>query len=232
MEEIKEYTIINVNDETSIDENLIEYHTFSIPNKCLTDNNIDNIGNKIACGSYACVYEEKGESKNNVIKIIIVRQVENYITDIINEIKITKLASDNDISPKLIKYFDYSGYSEYTINMGEKKVSKSHFFFIVSEKYDITLKEYIKSKSRKNIDRIIKMLKKQIIKLHEFGIVHNDLHTGNVMLKLNDKGDIIRLVLIDFGQAKVLTNIKDENIRKNLIKWDLEFIEYIKNEYK
>lgn len=88
-----------------------------------------------------------------------------------------------------------------------KKFGKD-FGFIIMEKYDVSLSEYTEqlpySKASEllndvNIVKLRRILKEKLRILHKRKIAHGDLHSGNVLLKLDKSGNIEDAVFIDFG---------------------------------
>ena len=62
----------------------------------------------------------------------------------------------------------------------------SSFYITKFEKYDCTLKEIIKDKNHsfhKKIHIFLPGIAKDIKKMHDAGIIHNDLHVGNILIK-------------------------------------------------
>jgi len=62
----------------------------------------------------------------------------------------------------------------------------SSFYIMEFEKYDCTLKKIIKDKNHpfhKKIHTFLPGIAKAIKKMHDAGIIHNDLHVGNILIK-------------------------------------------------
>lgn len=57
--------------------------------------------------------------------------------------------------------------------------------------------------------RVQALLIEGVLALHDAGVVHSDLKPNNITLKINDAGDIERLVFIDFGGACILKPSRD-----------------------
>ena len=53
---------------------------------------------------------------------------------------------------------------------------------------------------KKNVHQVACSLAEALLKLHEKGIIHNDLHMGNIMVHFNEGRCTVRL--IDMGLAK------------------------------
>jgi len=193
--------------------------SFLIPKECLSDNKINSL---ITCGSQGCTFTIS--NSDNIIKIIPIQERENYITDIINESKITKFLGEIELAPKLINYFDCSGKSIYENEKGKIKQTSTEYFMIVLERFDYTLKKYKeKFKDKYDKNKIKQLVEKGLKQLHKNNIAHGDLHMDNIMVNTNDKDDITKLVFIDFGKSKLLDKYSEE-AKKRLIKDDLSFL--------
>ena len=62
----------------------------------------------------------------------------------------------------------------------------SDYYITEFEKYDCTLKEIIKDKNHpfhKKIHTFLPDIAQEIKKMHDAGIIHNDLHVGNILIK-------------------------------------------------
>jgi len=62
----------------------------------------------------------------------------------------------------------------------------SSFYITEFEKYDYTLKKIIKDKNHpfhKKIHTFLPRIAQDIKKMHDTGIIHNDLHVGNILIK-------------------------------------------------
>ena len=185
----------------------------------------------LACGDYGCVFqvcegkeEKEGKNCKYVIKITHVTRKEE-IKNAEQEISMTKIASDINIGPKFIATWSCKG--EYLL--WDKWVDAT-LFFIVMDKMDITLKEYIYSAPvdfLRNVDKIKAQVKTRIESLHAAGITHNDLHLRNIMLNFEDIGakdlTITDVKFIDFGAA-----ILDASEHK--IERDLDLLEKIEHQ--
>ena len=82
-----------------------------------------------------------------------------------------------------------------TINIG----------YIVSEKWDLTLREYMLNYPQQfeaNEGLIDEMIRKVGQQYLDFGLYHEDLHSRNIVLKVNANGDPADLVFIDVADVK------------------------------
>jgi serine/threonine protein kinase len=65
-----------------------------------------------------------------------------------------------------------------------------------------TLRRYIRDRADCfKLSDIVKLVE-QVQWMHSEGIVHGDLHMDNILVEMDDKKSIYRIVFIDFGQAE------------------------------
>lgn len=122
------------------------------------------------------------------------------------EIAMTQIASQLDIGPKYIRH------TECNVDI-EGEDDPREFKFIITEKYDITLGDYLEKLddlSEKEIDAFIRVLIELVVKSYKYLFLHGDLfykkgdiNEGNLMLKLDKHGMPIKAVLIDFEYSKL-----------------------------
>jgi len=160
-------------------------------------------------GLYGIVYKL---NNNTCVKIeeIDIRLLYKNIIIKNNEIKISKICGNAKISPKI--YFNEIIYNEYN----------SYFYYYTYMEFidGITLYNFIEKVSINKINKeiknkIFKLLVKKKNILHKLGYVHNDLHMGNIILKMK-KDKIIDLFIIDYGLSKNLNNLYANGIKKYL----------------
>ena len=174
------------------------------------------IGQIRGCGTYGCVFNYN----SNVIKIVPTRERDIKSIELItNELKLTKIASDLDISPKLLDYFSCIGKLVY-LNEGNEQVTIDvRYFFIVMEEFDMTLYEYrvryFLTRFGPNINKIESQVLDLITRLYKKGITHNDIHYENIMVKLDEEENIVKIRLIDFGISKRIHDIEELNYKYN-----------------
>ena len=120
------------------------------------------------------------------------------------EVQITQLASDLHISPKVYNAFICSdvlesGSSESKFNLG----------FIVMDRWDMTLFDYIETVGKLLHQNLYDKLIGLLGKLHEAGVYHGDMHLENVILRVvrGDMGEPIPVdvAIIDYGLADFIT---------------------------
>jgi TP53 regulating kinase-like protein len=109
------------------------------------------------------------------------------------EAKILERATEKNLnSPKLIKA------DKFTLTME----------FLNGEKLSSTLNE----KPKEEQLQIIKMLAKEVKKMHRSGISHGDLTTSNVILKDN------KIYIIDFGLGKIHGKTEDKAVDLHVLR--------------
>ena len=209
--------------------------------KQLTDGYILN--DYLTHGGYSFIYNisKKNDKTPLIAKFIPIIDEDSNIVDIEitsednfkQEVKITKLASENKISPLFIDSFILP----FTI-IGKRDIpnkqdiilsDKIKMGIIIMVKYDMSLLDYRTVYSgrwhyykKEIIEQIFKLLQL----LANINIKHVDLGNGNVVVNLSQdkkvrKGTIIDIKIIDFGGCKVdndcnkiFTEMKDELIRE------------------
>lgn len=135
--------------------------------------------------------------------------------DFNEEVNLTRLASDLNVSPIIHDWFICDGVlriPEYgqLLSLG----------FIIMDRWDISVDDYFRKYGRKLPYQIQTLLQKKIRLLHQSGIAHDDLHFGNVLLKIDPQTEIpLDVALIDFGNAITANQNKtafDHAVRNDL----------------
>lgn len=144
------------------------------------------------------------ESGNYIMKITeIDTKFEEEMFD--QEIEIGKLAAKLDVTFPIVDHWKCKGKTNYGVT--------------VQEKLEITLEEYIKKfgATCQDIVNIILQIEKIVKMLGCAGVIHNDLHTQNIMLddrpnpiKLELSTGIKYLYVIDFDMSIMDSNISSE----------------------
>ncbi len=104
----------------------------------------------------------------------------------------------------------------------------SSFYITEYEKYDCTLKKIIKDKNHpfhKKIHTFLPDITKDIKKMHDAGIIHNDLHVGNILIKDLSSNPSFYYIDLNRGQIK-----KKLSINKRLK--DIARLRFKRNEQK
>lgn len=186
---------------------------------CMRKGNISKILSLLGRGSFGEVYQVCtgiNEECPYALKIVLFK--EKYLdkssdTDqaekFLKEIKFQQKASDINVAPKIITYWICPiDYKNQTIQAG----------FIIMEKWDITLNDFIVQNLKEyyeQYDTILNLFEYKITKLvNSTNFIHTDIHDGNIMLKLNDKKKVIDLTIIDWGKVKILPHNRTENDEK------------------
>ncbi len=157
-------------------------------------------------GKYATIYEAcMNETCPYVLKIMSLKTPvsKDYFKD---ECKLSKLFGQLKIGPAVYNCWTCDNQG---LNLG----------FIHMDRLDITLGDYAKkypTKFRLYQNEVKKELVKKIKLMINQGWVHNDLHSENIMLKLN-KSDIVDVFIIDFGDVSIaMTRYSDSDIKEEV----------------
>lgn len=105
-----------------------------------------------------------------------------------------------------------------------KVLSKSDFDIDMEYIKGDRLSETLNSYPEKKQFQIMKKIGKQAAKLHEINIIHGDLTTSNMILKVEEA------FLIDFGLSFISSKIEDKAVDIHLIKQALEAKHYLLHE--
>lgn len=164
----------------------------------------------IGKGSFGTVFS----LRNHPDKIVKTIDITNYnisvefdynsLNMLVSEILIMDKLNNTDISPKLYDYF---------ICSSEDKL----ILCLIQEKMDSSLRDWIQKGNTLNDSHKIQLIKKTK-QLHKLGILHKDIHDGNILVNTIDNK--VNLYLADFGISKTF-----ENMINNLKKKDLDNIE-------
>mgnify|MGYP001600857390 CR=1 FL=1 len=148
--------------------------------------------------------------KDVVIKIF------NKEEDYKRELKIHKYCAKQNIAPKLLK-------------AGGVRRNGVRMWHITMEKYDITLKNYVKEYGKLRNEEFQK-LEKLVEKMHNLGVYHEDLHEDNIMFNLDTDHKIKKIVIIDYGLASVYRKIlvSSNNLPKEKSNKILNYDTYVK----
>ena len=93
----------------------------------------------------------------------------------------------------------------------------------------LTLYDWLlKSPSASEIEKVRDMVEEKIQKMHDHGMVHMDLHNGNVFIQLSGSGELKKVYFIDFGFARYIQEFvktrNHERINKYLFFKSREYI--------
>lgn len=149
----------------------------------------------------------KDDYNSNNYKEIIKEKYINFN----KEAEISLLFSSFNIGPKIYKYWICND-----INIG----------VIITEKWDTTLREFTDGyeyKKRVSIlcnKLLVDKLNNQINEIHKLGYIHYDIKPENILIKLDNKNEIIDITITDFG------------LTKSIEYKDAEFIKVLYNYHK
>lgn len=150
--------------------------------------NSDLVTNKSVYGSISEVCDKNKDCKY-ILKLIPLK--DNYFKTFIRESLIAPLMYKHGIGPKIYDMF-------ICLNSG----------YIIMEKYDGSIRNILDIVYNNDMDNLIKIIKK----MHNIGVIHNDLHTGNILYKKN-KDNTYSYAITDYGLS---TYFEDKNhILKN-----------------
>lgn len=181
--------------------------TFKIDNK---EYKVDYKNGMISQGAFGTVYKFlDGEKNTSIIKVIPVQSTKKQqLDEIKNEIQISEYLSDF-CDPYLLCSFHYFSKDNIFYTISEYLGNYSTVFDL-AKVIDISIHEYenanLNSNSRKKIydylslfyfklHNIMLKLAKGLKVLHDMGIIHNDIHHGNIMISY----DLDHIKYIDFG---------------------------------
>ena len=133
---------------------------------------------KINKSVYGSVSElcDKNNNCKYVVKLIPLKS-KQYFETFLREALIAPIMYKNGIGPKIYDMF-------ICLNAG----------YIIMEKYEGTIRNIIQDVYENNINTICTLIRK----MHSIGIIHNDLHTGNILYRKNED-NTYSFVIIDFG---------------------------------
>jgi len=201
---------------------LLKYKTINIENM----NELDYINKKyisknelimLGAGAYGKVYKLNEKICVKIEKINIQYGYSN-IERKNNELEISKICGLKNISPKV--YFNEIIFNKY--------YSSFYYYTYMKNINGITLEKYLEKKdSHKNINKIKKLLKNKINKIHKLGYLHYDIHPGNIMIELKDNS-LKNLYIIDFGVTRKIKNVNSYKFENNSIyEKENNFIKYL-----
>lgn len=114
------------------------------------------------------------------------------------EVTISKIASQLGVGPIFIDAFICSNNLFYPVGQID------YLGFIITEKWDLTLHDYLKTHQSipsPLADKLVYLLEQ----LHSAGIYHDDLSFSNIMLRMN-KANPIDVTIIDYGLSDFINS--------------------------
>ena len=179
---------------------------YTISIDCLQRFNI-TLGDFIGTGNFSVVYDAcVNEICMYVIKIVLIEEI-TFGNSFDDEVDIYIEMSKIGVAPKYIDSWKCFGH--------DQDDNEVQLGVLLTEKYDTTLRAHLEEKQKISVD-IIKLLQDKVDVIHKHGYVHNDLHSGNVMVKYNDL-EITDIVIIDFGLAFNINNPPNNKILRSYI---------------
>lgn len=175
----------------------------------------------IGSGEYGSIY--KLDDKTCIKFINITHTLNNLkYVDFLKEVNMSTIAGSIGVAPKI--------YDTYVCINDEDSTCYGIIYMEFIQ--GITLTNYLdKIHTQNNKNKLRKLLEEKIIKLHNAGIMHNDLHSDNVMVILDSNDQLKDIKMIDFGFSQY---IKDYVYLRNhqRLNYDLFHFsrEYIYNE--
>ena len=181
---------------SSIDNKTLAYYygfnekPMEIRKKCETNYYIKKVSNTIFdVGAYGTIAEVclKSDCKY-IVKMIPLSHEQIYKT-FLREALIAPMMAKEGVGPKIYDIF-------VCLNAG----------YIIMEKWDSSIRNIIET--NKFTEDHLEDITKLIIKMHKKGIIHNDLHTGNILYKIDDAGNY-KFSITDYGLSLYFENKND-----------------------
>jgi hypothetical protein len=151
----------------------------------------------ISAGEYGSVYRL---NEDVCIKFVNVTNTLNNLkyVNFLKEMEISKIAGNIGVGPKI--YDSYICVNDLD--------STCYGIIYMEYLHGITLSKYLDSSSRTNEDKIEvrKLLDEKIMKLHQYQILHSDLHSDNVFIILDNHNNqkIKDVKIIDYGFSQYI----------------------------
>jgi serine/threonine protein kinase len=171
---------------------------------CLRDKGI-RLLDKLGEGSYGVVYWScRHEDCIFALKIVSLRQTN--LSSAKHEYDRSMEAMRGGYGPTVYDHWQCDAYDK--ANDGDVVLD-----FLLIEKMDMTLNEYMHQR-RPLGDPEAKKIADVLCAMAEDRMMHNDLHSNNVMVSVDSTGRMVKVCVIDFGGAVKYNVDKDGNIVK------------------
>lgn len=188
---------------------------------------------KIDVGADGDIYI--GENKSNPNKSYIIKYIRNSQNrkQINNEICYQQRSAEIDLSPKVIDAW-FCDKSETTgvIVMDKAGNFNTKVYISILKKYkDQTKQNFIKFL---NLVKVFILIIIKTYKMNTRGVFHNDLHLGNITIKIDDNWNPEDIFIIDFGKSESWKSMIDVlyKIPENDIVSMLDYTDKIQRTYK
>ena len=167
-----------------------------LPQKCLF--NKWRIVSVLGRGAYGFVFLVQGEIRGDVQLAAMKVQVENPGVDFTTttmEIDMQRAFSAEKLSPQIL-CVDTVRIHGYNVTV------------ILMERIDFTLRDYLMQKRlhTNDLKLVMSLVLKLMLRLHNLGFTHGDMHDENIGFKVERETGQIRIVLIDLGMATTNKN--------------------------
>lgn len=197
------------------------YTNYTIPEECIKQYESLNIGSQLGEGVSGIVYNACIINDcNYILKIVPLRKHDKY-TEFKKECKYSKLASDLNIGPKLIK----SWICENVKSLEKKDTIKMGF--ILMEKMTYTLEKYIllNINNKKILNKLKPLYMELCKKMIDNNFYNKDLHFKNIMI--NDTSNEIEMKFIDWDDTINIKNEKEKYLSELKLMFALQFDELL-----
>jgi serine/threonine protein kinase len=169
------------------------------------------IGKKLGVGAFGAVYEGRRHSdgKKCALKFVDLTDEETKET-FVREFRLAKkLSTDYGVGPKVLEYW---------------KMPKRHhrLAVLITDLWSISLDGYLKEHGKKRPSQfVMSKVEEQVKRMHESGYVHMDLHSHNILLNVDNRGNVVDAVLTDFGKSLHYRDVTDERLEDVIEYYDL-----------
>lgn len=175
-------------------------------------------------GDQAIIYklDEKKLLKVEEIKILSYHPTKHEMKEALKDrIKINEKASDLNVGPKIYK----------TGIINDEKNKKWYILMQMEYLKGVNFGDWKRTRPNEDkIEKVTKLLRDKIDKLHKHSIYHNDLHGGNVfVIEEKNKLDVF---IIDFGLSYIVNDRKiynrdfEEVLDKNIVE-SIDLFQYV-----
>lgn len=169
------------------------------PMECLKGKEEAKEAQYLNAGDYGKVYRL---GSTQCVKIMNISEnelqaVDDRIDDIYfpREVEISKKAGEIGIGPKIKDAY---------VCVHEND-SSCHGIIYMEWLEGKTLFDWLaKGRSTEEIAKVRRLVEAKIQKMHDHGIIHMDLHNGNVFIILDSKGEVTDVMFIDYGFARYI----------------------------